>query len=88
MILRIADDGDAAAVGADGVALGNGVDGVVGALAVHVGLQQLEQRRHRRLGKDHDVIDRAQRGHQLGAIGLRQHRPRRPFQSANRLHRR
>ena len=51
MILRIADDGDAAAVGAHGVALGHGVDRVVGALAVHVGLQQLEQRRDRRLAK-------------------------------------
>ena len=40
VILRIADDGDAAAVGADDLALGHGVDGVVGALAVHVGLQQ------------------------------------------------
>ena len=41
MVLRIADDGDAAAVGAHGLALGNGVDRVVGALAVHVRLQQL-----------------------------------------------
>ena len=52
VVLRIADDGDAAAVGAHGVALGHGVDGVVGALAVHVRLQQLEQRRDGGLGED------------------------------------
>ena len=36
VILRITDDGDAAAVGAHGIALGDGLDRVVGALAVHV----------------------------------------------------
>ena len=49
VILRIADDGDAPAVAADGLALGHGVDGVVGPLAVHVGLQREQQRRHGRL---------------------------------------
>ncbi len=41
---------------------------VVGALAVHVRPQQLEQRRHRRLGEDVDVVDAAERRHELGAI--------------------
>ena len=40
VILRVADDRDAAAVGADGLALRHRVDGVVGALAVDVRLQQ------------------------------------------------
>ena len=47
VVLGVADDGDAAAVGARRFALGHGVDGVVGALAVDVGPQQLEQRRRR-----------------------------------------
>ena len=43
MIFRVADDGDATAVGVDDVSLGHGVGGIVGALAVHVGLERLEQ---------------------------------------------
>ena len=45
MILRIADDGDAAAVAAHGLALGHGLHGVVGPLAVDVRLQREQQRR-------------------------------------------
>ena len=81
VILGIADDGDAAAVAADGLALGHGVDGVVGPLAVHVGLQREQQRRDRRLGEDDDVVDAAQRGDELGAIGGGQERPVRPLRA-------
>ena len=80
MILRIADDGDAAAVAAHGLALGHGVDGVVGPLAVHVRPQREQQRRDGRLGKDDDVVDAAQRRDELGAIRRRQDRPARPLQ--------
>ena len=43
VILRIADDRDAAAVGADRLALRHGIDRVVRALAVHVRLESRQQ---------------------------------------------
>ena len=67
----------------DDVALGHGVDGVVGALAVHVG-QQREQRAHGRLGEDDDVVHAAQRRHELGAVGRRQDGPARALQRPHR----
>ena len=71
VVLLVPDDRDPAAVAADGVALRHGVEGVVGTLAVDVGLQREQQRRDRRLGEDHDVIHAAQRGQELGAIAPR-----------------
>ncbi len=44
MILGVTDDGDPAAVGTNRFALGNALNRVVRAFAVHVWLQQLEQR--------------------------------------------
>ena len=43
VILRIADDRGASAVGRDDRSLGHGVDRVVGAFAVHVGPKPIEQ---------------------------------------------
>ena len=84
VILRVADDRDAAAVAADGVALGHGVDGVVGPLAVHVGPQRQQKRRDGRLGKDRHVVHAAERGDELRAIRRRQDRPARALQARHR----
>ena len=77
--LRIADDRRAAAVREHDRALGHGVDGVVGAFAVHVGLEQRQQPLDGRIAEDDDIVDAAQRADQLRTIGGRQNRPaRRP----------
>jgi hypothetical protein len=75
MIFWIADDRDAAAVGANRCPFRHGVRGVVGPLAMHVRFQELQERVNGWLGKNHDVIDRAQSRDQLGAIGSRQDGP-------------
>jgi hypothetical protein len=68
VILRVADDRGAAAVFLHDVALGDRVDGVIGALAVDVRSQRLKQRTDGRLRKDHDVIHATKRGDQFGSI--------------------
>ena len=75
MILRIADDGDTAAIGQHGLSLRDGVGRVVGALAMHVGLQQPKQAVYVRIGEQHDVIDVFERRDHLCAIGAAQDRP-------------
>ena len=75
MVLRVADDGGPTTVREDNLALGHGVDGVVGALAVHVRTQGMEQRTDRRPGEDHHVVDASHRGHELRAIVSRHDRP-------------
>ena len=83
MILRIADDGGAAAVAAHRLALRHGFHGVVGALAVHVGLAAASSSGVTvGSGKIDDVVDAAQRGDELGAIRGRQDRPAGAFQRA------
>jgi hypothetical protein len=67
-VFGVADDGCASAVGRDDAALGNSVDRVVGALAVHVRLHELQQRLHRGLAEHDDVVHAAQRRDELGAI--------------------
>ena len=85
MILGIADDGDAASVGENCLALGNGFGGVVGPFAVNVRTQQLEQRRDRRLGKDGHVVHATQRGDQLRAIRGLQNRPARSLRCRHHI---
>ncbi len=84
MVLGIADDGDAPAVAAHGLALGHGVDGVIGALAVDVRLQLEQQRRHGRFRKNDDVGDAAQGGDELGPILFGEERPVGPLQGRDR----
>ncbi len=60
MILRVADDGGAAAVRLDNVALGNGFDRVVRPLAMDVRAERGQQRAHGRLWKNHDVVRRTE----------------------------
>ena len=84
MILRVADDRDAAAVGEHRLALGHGLGRVVGAFAVHVGLQQAQQPVHVGIGKQHDVVDALERRHHLGAIGRAQNRAAGTLQPTHR----
>src|SRR5690606_29365148 len=71
MILGVADNRRASTVAAHGLALRNGVDRVVGALAVHVGAQRLEQRRHRVVVEEDDGVDAAQGVHEFGPLEAR-----------------
>ncbi len=57
------------AVGFDDRAFGHGVHCVVRPLAVHVGLQRLEQRPDGEFREQHDVVHAAQRGNQFRAAG-------------------
>ena len=84
MALGVADDGRAAAVRLDDRTLGNGLDGVVGAFAVDVGLDPAQQAFDVVVGKRHDVIDRVERRDDLGPLGRRHHRPPRPLQPCDR----
>ena len=84
MIIRIADVGDAAAVAADHVTLGDRVERVVGAFAVNVRTKRLEQRTNGRLWKDDHVVDEAERGDQFGAVGGSQNGPPLSFQRPDR----
>ena len=83
MVFLVADDGRSSAVGLDDRALGNRVDGVVGALAVHVRLQQPQQPFDGRIGEHDHVVDAAQGRHELGAFCCGHHRTRPgPFNAA------
>jgi hypothetical protein len=75
MVFWIADDGYPSTIGKHGVSLRYAINGVIRPFAVHLWLHQLKQRIDRRLRKNEDVIDCAQRGDQLCAIGGRQDRP-------------
>ncbi len=68
-----------------GLALGHRVRRVVGALAVHVGLEQPEQAVNIRVGEQHDVVHVFDRRHHFRAIGAAQNRAARSLQSLHRL---
>ena len=67
MLLRVSDERRTTAVGAYGLALGHCLNGVVGALTVHVRLYCMEQIADRQTGKDHNGIDNGERRHPLRA---------------------
>jgi hypothetical protein len=52
---------------------------------VYVWSQQLEQGRHRRLGKDHDVVDASERGDELRPIGRGEDRSSRALTRGRRI---
>src|SRR5271168_2382692 len=60
MILRVAHDGDADTEACGGGALGYGVDRVVGALGVNVGVKKLQQGFNVGIAEEHDVVDVAE----------------------------
>ena len=59
--------------------------GVVGPLAVHVGLQRRQHGLGRELGKDQHAVDAADGGDERGAPGLGHQGPSRTLQAAHRL---
>ena len=65
MILWIADDRDPAAIRLHGLAFRYGVDGVVGALAVHVRPKRHEQWTDGGFGKNDDVVDASESDDEL-----------------------
>ena len=85
MVLRIADYGGATTVLLDNLALGYRVDGVIGALAVHVRSQRLQQGTDGQLRKDDDVVHAAKRGDQFGSIGRGHDRPARPLELTHHI---
>src|SRR6185503_20944312 len=74
VLLRVAHDRDAPAVGAHDVALGNRLGRVVGALAVHVGLEREQQAADVVLVEYDHVVDGAQRADEQRAIAGGQQR--------------
>ena len=79
MILGVARDCSASPVGLDELALGNGLDGVVSALAVDIRSKRFEQGHNSRFRKDHDKIDRAESGQELRAVLGGKNRPALPL---------
>ena len=75
MGLWIADDPRLATVPAHDLSLGDRLDGVVGALAMNVRLDELQQVGHGSVGKEDHVVDHAERGHELRTVRRRQNRP-------------
>ncbi len=79
MIFRVADNRDPASVCRHGVPFRHGVDRVVSTFAVHIRLQQRQQRSNRGLGKNDHVVDAAEGGDELRAITRGQYGPARPL---------
>ena len=89
VILRIADDRDAAAVRPHDVAFGHGVDRVVRALAVHVRPDSRSSRSTGQLAERHHVVDAAQARRRARRDRARRHdRPIGALQRRDRLRRR
>ena len=70
VILGVAADMGAAAVGGDKIALGNRLGGVVGSLGVNVRAETIEEPAHMLASEDHDEINGSQAGDQLRSLGL------------------
>ena len=84
MVLWIAHNRDPAAIGPDDVSFWNVVYRVIGAFAVHVGADCLEQRPYGGLVENDHVVHPAQGSHQLGAVGRGQNRSSLPLEPPNR----
>src|SRR5262245_46620545 len=83
MVLGVAHDRYANSQTVGGRSLRHALGRVVGSFCMYVRSQFLEQRFDIRLWKDHDKVDRTQRGYQQGPRALIENRPSRPFQPAN-----
>ena len=82
--LAIADDRRPSAELGHDRTLGHGVDGVVGAFAVHVRRDETQQPLDVRVGEHDDVVDAAEGGDELGALRRRQDRTPFTFQRRDR----
>src|SRR5579885_1629920 len=70
MILRVADDADATAVGDYNPAFGHGLLGVVRPLGVNVGAEREQEFAHRRLVEDRHVVNGAEGRDRLGPLAF------------------
>jgi hypothetical protein len=68
VVFLVTDNDRAAAIGLHDASLGNGIDGVVGALAVHFGLQQQQQTLDGSVAEHHDVVNRLKCGNDFRAL--------------------
>ena len=84
VILGIANDGDAASVLAEGVALRHGVSGIVSAFGLDVGVNLANDGAHVGFGKDDDGVDVSQGGDDFCAFVLGHDGASVAFQSAHR----
>src|SRR5215813_4194566 len=84
VVLPVPDDRDPAPIRACRVALGNGVQGVVGPLAMDVGLEAQEARHDVGLVEDEDMVDAAERRDDLGALEMREDRASLALEPARR----
>ena len=85
VVFGIADNGHAPAALDDGVALGNVVGGVVGALGVDVGTDFADQGAHVGLGKHDHGVHVGEGGQNFGALGGGHQRTPGALQAAHRL---
>src|SRR6185437_9630881 len=83
MLLGISDNRDANADECRFFALGNCVNGVVGALGVNTGTKVAQKSADVRLVENHDVIHGCKRGNQFGACLRGQNRTAGTFESAD-----
>ncbi len=83
MILGIAYDDNSSAAGQDFVALGNAFHRVIGALGMKIWMNFTNDGAHVFFGKNNDSVNILQRGQNLGALGLRHHRPSLALQGAH-----
>src|SRR5215467_3888815 len=83
VVLGVAHDRYANSQPVGGRSLRHALGRVVGSFCMYVRSQLLEQRFDIRLRKDHDIVDRTQRGYQQGPRPLIENRPSRPFQPAD-----
>jgi len=83
MILGIANNGHADAKPRGNRTLGNRFGSVVRALGVDIGPQLFQERFHRGFGKEHDVINAAQRGNEQCACLLVKNWAAWPFQTTD-----
>src|SRR5579864_7672662 len=85
MILRIADDGNPAAVRTHRIGLRNAVDGVVGALRLDVGTDFGDESAHVALWEDDDSVDVGKCGEDFGSLFSRHQGAAFAFQCVNRF---
>ena len=83
VLLGVADDSNAAASCGDGVTLGHGLLGVIGALGMHVRADDGDEGADIGLVEDNDGINIGQGGNQFGTFGLRNERAAVAFQRAS-----
>jgi hypothetical protein len=84
VLFLVTDNDRAAAIGLHDAALRNGIDSVVGTLAVHLGLQQQQQALGGSVAEHHDIVDRLKCGNDFGPLARWHDRSPRALQRGDR----